>query len=595
NPIFSPQTTESPHAGQVWRLPLISVNFSEKTDTPAEVVLRDPLTVACEENENTSRLEEGRLLAKALLAARCELSNSEEPLCWKDVMLLVRKRTHLAFYESALREAGIPLISDRRGGLLDSLEALDLIALLSFLVTPCNNLALAHVLKSPVFGASDDDLIRLAECQGADWWTRLQAMSNASPPLKHAQEFLTPWIRDAAHLPVHDLLDRILHTGELQKKYAQAAPVSSRAQVLGNIDAFVELALNLDAGRYPSLQKFIEELTRLQKMGQNDSPDEADVEASADAVRILTVHSAKGLEARVVALLDANHSDASTDTLGILCEWPQDAAAPTHFSAFADKSERGKARDRFFTQEKELAEQEDWNLLYVAATRAKELLIVSGVASGKADSGEEIIEGSWYARLLHAAEYRPDEQKGQVDSADTGEFELPLFHPPVVEQLAVNEPNYSSVEIDEGVALHALLERLTLNARWPVDVPDAGTIARWLDCRIPIAEAAGTYARNILSNPDLESFFRPGCYDRAYNELDVMTPDGLMRFDRMVVNGGEIWILDYKRRVGDNERAAYEQQLQRYRRAVLPLFPGHAVRMVLISGDGGLLEIAADA
>jgi ATP-dependent helicase/nuclease subunit A len=158
-----------------------------------------------------------------------------------------------------------------------------------------------------------------------------------------------------------------------------ASPLT-RSQTLGNIAAFVELSLNMDAGRYPSLPKFIDALRVLQRSAGGDAPDEASVDASAEAVRILTVHSAKGLEAPVVAILDSNHSESVEDNLGILCEWPQDQDAPTHLSAFGRRSERGMAREKLFLEEDALRKQEDWNLLYVAVTRAKQLLLVSGVA-----------------------------------------------------------------------------------------------------------------------------------------------------------------------------------------------------------------------
>jgi ATP-dependent helicase/nuclease subunit A len=105
---------------------------------------------------------------------------------------------------------------------------------------------------------------------------------------------LEKWLDLAPRLPVHDLLDRILHDGDIVARYAQAASPLQRGQVLGNIEAFTELALNLDAGRYPSLPKFIDALRRLQKSADSDAPDEADIDAALDAVRILTIHGAKG-------------------------------------------------------------------------------------------------------------------------------------------------------------------------------------------------------------------------------------------------------------------------------------------------------------
>src|SRR5690606_33930689 len=123
NPLYQPQTTLSDAPGNVWRLPLVEQEESEKTAWSPDQ-LRDPLTTAREEEEDARRLQEGRQVAQALHQAR-----AERGVRWSDVMLLVKKRTHLAAYESALREAGIPFASDRRGGLLDSLEIADLIAL----------------------------------------------------------------------------------------------------------------------------------------------------------------------------------------------------------------------------------------------------------------------------------------------------------------------------------------------------------------------------------------------------------------------------------------------------------------------------------
>src|SRR5690606_20599701 len=170
--------------------------------------LRDPLTTAREDEEDARRLEEGRQVARALHQARAERGTR-----WSDVMLLVKKRTHLAAYESALREAGIPFAADRRGGLLDSLEIADLIALLTFLITPHDDLALAHVLKSPIVGAEDEDLIALAQERERSWWERLCAMTAglASPALQRGHALLQRWLALAPQLPVHDLLDRILH------------------------------------------------------------------------------------------------------------------------------------------------------------------------------------------------------------------------------------------------------------------------------------------------------------------------------------------------------------------------------------------------
>ncbi|MEN3363966.1 MAG: ATP-dependent helicase/nuclease subunit, partial [Burkholderiales bacterium] len=594
NPIYAPQTTLGAEGGEVWRLPLVRPQEAEQAAATV-FVLRDPLTAPREEEEDARRLDEGRLVAQAILQARHGIALRQgREVPWSDVMLLVKKRAYLTAYETALREAGIPFVSDKRGGLLESLEVADLIALLTFLITPGDNRALAHVLKSPIFGASDDDLITLAGRRENPWWPRMQmaAQEGASEPIRRAARLLEQWLWAAPRYPVHDLLDLIMHQGELMARYAQTVPPLMRNQAVGNIEAFTELALNLDAGRYPSLPKFIDALRVLKKGADTDAPDEANIDAAADAVRILTIHSAKGLEAPVVVLLDANHSEPARDDLGILCDWPQDADAPTHFSAFGRKHERGIARDALFEAEEAFKMQEDWNLLYVAATRAKEMLIVSGVAGTRGALPDGAIEGSWYHRLQLVPERSVDDAAPAttgIAAREEAAFTLPIFMPPLLAPASVNNGvKFHNNAIDEGIALHAVLERVTQSHIWPVRIPETELLARWLGCPYSLAAVAREQALTILSRPELERFFNPSHYRVARNEMEVMVDGELLRFDRAVIFEDEVWILDYKRDVLESERADYRAQLARYQAAAQAVFHGKRLMGALITPDGRL-------
>ncbi|MCA1325119.1 UvrD-helicase domain-containing protein [Herbaspirillum sp. alder98] len=627
NVLYARQSTLGLEGGEVWKLPLARVEdpaAQEEPDTqdaPEEAVIawRNPLTTPREEQEDARRKREGEALARALLLARNEVrvvdGGEGRALRWSDVMLLVRKRTHLAAYESALREAGIAFVSDRRGGLLESLEIADLIALLTFLITPNDTRALAHVLKSPIIGAVDEDLIQIARRDRDDaghWWQRMLAMrddGSASAAIVRAVQLLHRWLQAAPHLPVHDLLDMILHQGQLVARYAQHAAPTTRSQTLGNIAAFVELSLNMDAGRYPSLPKFIDALRVLARSGGGDAPDEASVDASADAVRILTVHSAKGLEAPVVALLDANHSDGIEDHVGILCDWPQERDAPVHFSAFGRRAERGRARHNLFEAEERFRLQEDWNLLYVAVTRAKQLLLVSGVAGTRGAATDGVQEGSWYQRLFSTSapvrEIDALQIAGEAGESPAERFELALFdpapQPPSLFGMADMEDDdalmvaedgtlVANAAIDEGVALHALLERVTHGGRWPPQLPKAALLAPWLGIDSGLAAVVHEQATRLLAQPELERFFNPALHRAARNEMEIVTPGGVLRCDRVVMFDDEVWVLDYKRRLLDSERADYAAQLARYRAALVSVYSDKQIRSALITADGRLWE-----
>lgn len=597
NALYQLQSTASDIGGAVWRLPLIDAGATSVDEVPDSVpetgfALRNPLTQFLAEEEDQRRLLEGAAVAQVILQVR-----SEQPaLPWSEFMVLVRTRTHLAAYERALRAAGVPFTSDRSGGLLESLEAGDLIALLSWLTMPADNRALAHCLKSPVFGASDADLIALALCDGPSWWQRMQALNQqgvASPALQRAIDLLAKWLLIGNQLPVHDLLDQIMHEGRLMQRYAQASPPTVRGQVLGNLDAFIALSLAIDAGRYPSVARFIDNLRRLQQGALKDAPDEADVDAALDAVRIMTIHGSKGLEAEVVLLMDANHSDPGGDDLGVLCEWPQDAPAPVHFSVFGKAGERGFSRATLFAQEESFRQQENWNLLYVAATRAKQLFIVSGIHSGK---GDGLTADSWYYRMADVDVWPGSASVLMGKSGDGAPFTLPLYQPtplppPVLR--VMSDPGNAATE--EGSLLHALMEYLTGPGNWPVTVPDKNTIAQWLRCTPELALVVQSQAQTILSQPHLARFFNPALYAFARNEMEVVHGGELMRLDRLVMFDESLWVLDYKRNYLDSQQKAYQEQLARYRAACADLFPAKEIFSALITVDGKLWPMGPES
>ncbi|MFA9273249.1 MAG: UvrD-helicase domain-containing protein [Candidatus Aquirickettsiella gammari] len=594
NVIYTAQTTAATSAGQVLRLPLIRADAqSADEECHAPFPLRDPLTTPALEQDDLRRYQEGQQLAQILLQLRSDKAAS---FSWSDVMLLVRRRSHLSSYEKALREAGIPFVSNRRGGLLQTLEIADLIALLNFLMTPGDNRSLAHILKSPMFGASDQDLIILAQREENAWWKRLLALDKTTlPHLQRAANLLISWMQAAHDLPVHDLLDQILHHGDLICRYAQVASATNRAQIIGNITAFTELALNMDGGRYPSLPKFIAALKEFDRAAETDSPDEASVASGLDALRILTIHSAKGLEAKIVAMLDSNHSDAAKDNIGVLCSWPLQPGEQKHFSVFGKKDDRGAARDHLFAAEEEQAKQENWNLLYVAATRAKQVLIVSGIASDKAADETGVQTASWYQRFMALEETEVVAQMN-IDSSALGAtqetFVLQTFNPPNLAPPELKPTPVMSAEQIEGVALHALMERLTNHVlAWPIHIPSAEVIANWLPCALAVAKVVREQASVILSASSLRRFFHPEEFSFARNELDVVYQEQLIRLDRLVVLDDEVWILDYKRQLLASEQSGYQEQLRAYAAALTPLYPMKKLSLALILADGQFIPM----
>jgi ATP-dependent helicase/nuclease subunit A len=522
-------------------------------------------------------------------------------------MALVRKRTHLALYERELNKAGIPFITSRRGGLLHALEAQDLIALLETLLLPHAELKLAHALKSPLFGCSDDDLLRLFSVQpgavqaGDDsrGWARLlklSAQADCPPALARAARLLDGWRAQLGALPVHDLLDRIYYEGDLEARYAAAAPAAMRPQIAANLRAFMQLALTQGAGRYPTLAGFIRELASL--IDDSDAaPGEGLAADGANAVRLLTIHGSKGLEAPIVWLLGGS-DHARGDSYAVLAPWPPTAAQPEHFSLFGKLDERGAWRERWFADEAELAQRESDNLLYVALTRAEQGLIVSGDAAKNA--WLQRVEAAWQVMALP-----PDLPPAATSAPQPQPAALPRMHAPAVGQRLA--PPAANPTAARGELFHACLEvhapsGVSLGPAPPGvaslnGTPDLPTLAQRLKLATELAEIEGE-ARALLAKPHLTRFFDPAQYRRAHNELTLLDAVGRpQRLDRVVEFDDAVWLIDYKTGADDcsaSETTLIERhrpQLVGYRTLLGALYPERPIHAALLLADGRLVSI----
>jgi ATP-dependent helicase/nuclease subunit A len=175
------------------------------------------------------------------------------------------------------------------------------------------------------------------------------------------------------------------------------------------------------------------------------------------------------------------------------------------------------------------------------------------------------------------------------EPAATAPISLPLFIPP---SLAVNARSTTpdNEATLEGKRLHALMERLTVNGQWPIAIPEAKRVARWLMCSESEARIVCEQARRILSRDELKHFFDARLYSSARNEVELVHNGEWMRIDRLVGFEDAVWVLDYKRHLLEQQQADYWQQLARYREACLALFPGKAVYTALITVDGRMWQ-----
>ncbi|MGH6803296.1 MAG: double-strand break repair helicase AddA, partial [Methyloceanibacter sp.] len=289
-----------------------------------------------------------------------------------DILILVRRRD--PFTTPMIRELkrlGVPVAGADRMLLTDQLAVQDLLALADVLLMPEDDLALAVVLKSPLFGFDDDDLFALAHGRSGSLWSALKAKAKDDTRFAEAAERLSAWLARADFLPPYEFFSELLGAEGQRLRNAMLTRLGPEAAEA--IDEFLDLALAYDRDAAPSLQGFVNQLRA------GDVEIKRDMEQDRDEVRIMTVHGAKGLQAPIVFLPDTcmrprlqgvrlypmPRAGEPRDQVGHLI-WP-----PAGHSKLAGIEESKELVER--------AERQEYHrLLYVAMTRAEDRLYICG-------------------------------------------------------------------------------------------------------------------------------------------------------------------------------------------------------------------------
>ena len=574
------------HRRDDWGRVELAPRIENDLDGADDPVFRNPLTTSRRDPENRRAEIEGERIAQriaALVAARVEVHG--RALGYGDVMILLRKRTHQQAIEQALTRQRIPFTGAARGTLLDTVEARDLTALLRFLNSPERDLDLAHTLRTPLFAYTDAQLAALSQAARERHCTWYEALDG------EAAQTLARWLQAARRLPPHDLLDRIHNEGNLAARYEAALPAVAAARVRANLNAYLQLALEVDSGRAPSLSKF---LRQLQQWSGKDAPDEAPPPGRGGQVRILTVHAAKGLEAPAVFVAQTA-SPGRNSSAGWLVDWPQGAAAPALLLLGGRKDEHDTLTAQLLAERTQRETREDLNLLYVALTRARQFLHVSAFKpeGGTPSRWHDWVRSALESRGAQAAEDgtlwiangMPATAASMESSAQPPAVDPRLRRSlPGLRTAAVAEAPVDAAVARRGNAVHFLLQQLATSTPPPERALRAQLQAR-IDCSAAEFDSWLVEARGVIAAPALAAFYEPARHQRAWNEVPLLDGDSAGVIDRLVDDGECLWILDYKTERGGDDAALlaqYRPQLESYRAGVRRLWPGRRVRAGLI-------------
>lgn len=542
----------------------------------------------------------------------------------EDILILVRSRNELfdALIDS-LKQAGVPVAGADRLRLLDNLGVQDCLNLIRFALQPGDDLTLAEILRGPFCGLVDDDhdLFPLAHhrAPGETLWQRLEQATE--PRFQTAKAFCRDLIAHR-NLPAFEFLTRALTARDETGLSGWDQMIQRLGEpVRDPIQALVSGALSYDMSEAKSLQAY------LAKVEGQDTVLKRELGEADGAVRVMTVHGAKGLQAPIVILPDTTGATKPvSDALFFTPDGTPLFSPSSRTDAAITTELRSAANDA--------AERESRRLLYVALTRASDRLIIAGAGMGNRTLG--YAKSSWYRWCLLAMRalnddpnvdeipeqclvYGPDPSVLGADKdwqtprtpspdwlvrpAKTPAPPLRLAAPSRLaeDRAAVLQPfgKERSAALRRGRLIHSLLQTLPEVEAEAREATARRFLSRAPDITDAEAEEMVSVTLRSLNHPDFTAIFGPG--GRSEAAIVGTLPGGQLvngRVDRLIIQPDQVLIVDYKTdrpapSSADRVETAYWVQMAAYRAVFQSLYPDRPVRCALLYTDGPrLIELS---
>ncbi|MEG2383035.1 MAG: helicase-exonuclease AddAB subunit AddA [Oscillospiraceae bacterium] len=336
-----------------------------------------------------ARFVAGRIKALVESGETILENGAERPIRYGDIAILLRSPgASGAAFKAALTACAVPVLAEQGGGFFASPEVVVVISLLTVIDNPHRDIPLTAVLASPLFAFSPDELSQIRACdRQSDFYTALVKFADGNEKCARFLTLLKELRALSRDLGVHELLSLIYDRLELPALCAAMRHGDAGAT---NLMLLLETASTFEDGGYRGLFRFIKYLKRREERG--DEPRVAAADA-VNAVAIMSIHKSKGLEFPVVFLANTSRKFNTNDlrspvlvhpALGLGCKIT-DTVRGIEYPSLARRAIAARLSDEMLSEE--------MRVLYVALTRAKERLYITGAAKEPSELLQKLSEG----------------------------------------------------------------------------------------------------------------------------------------------------------------------------------------------------------